>query len=173
MILFVGDSITHGTNWAEWIDFAEVQNISVPGFSTDDVLNQLPDIERINPAIISLLIGTNDIGNPDLNSSGEEVGQKVLDVVFGILSKNQHVKMVVNSILPRSEIFADRIWVANEIISSGVKDVATYVDCWPSLSVGKQLKDEYLLVDGFDAHLSDAGYAAWRSVLFPVLRKQL
>jgi len=46
MILFVGDSITHGTNWDEWIDFADTQNISVPGYSTDDVLNQLSDFQK-------------------------------------------------------------------------------------------------------------------------------
>lgn len=173
MILFVGDSITHGTNWGEWIDFAEVQNISVPGFLTDDVSNQIAEIASIKPRVISLLIGTNDFGNPEINRSGEEVGTRVLDIIKRIQVDNPKAQIIVNSILPRSAVFADRIKIANKIISSGLNDSVTYLDCWPALSVGDQLRDEYLLDDGFDAHLSDAGYAAWRSVLLPILRKTI
>lgn len=173
MILFVGDSITHGTNWGDWIDFADTQNISVPGYSTDDVLNQLSNIAEIKPDVISLLIGTNDFGNPDLNRSGEEVGTRVLGIINQIQIDNPKVQMIVNSILPRSEVFADRIKIANKIISSDINVSVTYLDCWPALSVGDQLRDEYLLVDGFDVHLSDAGYAAWRTILIPALRNEI
>ena len=173
MILFVGDSITHGTNWDEWIDFADTQNISVPGYSTDDVLNQLSDVSKIKPDIISLLIGTNDFGNPDLNRSREEVGRRVIGIINQIQIDNPKAKIIVNSILPRSAVFGDRIKVANQIISSGLNDSVTYLDCWPALSEGDQLRDEYLLVDGFDAHLSDAGYAAWRTILVPALRNEI
>lgn len=173
MILFVGDSITHGTNWGDWIDFAETKNISVPGYSTDDVLNQLSDISKIKPDIISLLIGTNDFGNPDLNRSGEDVGTRVLGIIKRIQIDNPKAQIIVNSILPRSAVFRDRIKIANQIISSGINVSVTYLDCWPALSVGDQLRDEYLLVDGFDVHLSDAGYAAWRSILIPVLRNEI
>ena len=58
MILFLGDSITHGTHWSRWLDFVPVQNEAVPGFTTDDVANQLQELGDLNPAVISLLIGT-------------------------------------------------------------------------------------------------------------------
>jgi len=119
------------------------------------------------------LIGTNDFGNPDLNRSREEVGRRVIGIINQIQIDNPKAKIIVNSILPRSAVFADRIKVANQIISSGLNDSVTYLDCWPALSEGDQLRDEYLLVDGFDAHLSDAGYAAWRTILVPALRNEI
>lgn len=170
MILFVGDSITHGTNWSEWIDFSEVSNISIPGYLTDDVFLQLPEIAKLKPKVISLLIGTNDFGNPEVNRSGEEVGERVASIISRIISENNDVELVVNSILPRSFPFTERIKIANGIIAAAAGDRVKYLDCWPYLEDSDQLKDEYLLDDGFDAHLSEAGYAAWRSALLPVLK---
>lgn len=171
MILFVGDSITHGTNWSDVVDFEEVLNIAVPGFSTDDVNNQLKELVQYNPKVISLLIGTNDFGNPEINRTGQDVGMRVLGIVNAIVSELKTTKVVVNSILPRGAIFTDRIKVANKIISSYQHSHIKYLDCWGALSSEGHLRDEYLLQDGFDVHLNQEGYEAWQSLLIPELRK--
>lgn len=142
----------------------------MPGYLTDDVFLQLPEIVQIKPKVISLLIGTNDLGKPELKRSGQEVGERVLSIISKIIEGDKDVELVVNSILPRSFPFTESIKSANEVIASAAGDRVRYLDCWPYLEESGQLKPEYLLEDGFDAHLSDQGYAAWRSALLPVLK---
>ena len=80
-IVFAGDSITASGNWADAIDFAEVENVAVPGGSTDGLLAAIPEIAAANPDLISVLIGTNDFGNPEINRQGADVGSQVLAIV--------------------------------------------------------------------------------------------
>lgn len=171
MILFVGDSITHGTDWSKWIKFAPVENVAVPGFTTTDVEDQLERIVAINPTIISLLIGTNDFGDPTVNRSAEEVAEKIDDIVSTLLDRLPEVQILMCSILPRGAEFSSRITLANEFISKLECERFTYLDCWPALANGAKLKSEFLLADGFDVHLNSAGYEAWASVLAPELRR--
>ena len=172
-VLFVGDSITHGTDWAKYIDFATVENIAVPGFTTDDVKAQIDLITKSAPDLISLKIGTNDFGNTALDRTGEDVGARVSAIVKEIHSNLPNTKLIVNSIAPRGKDFTERIQTANKIIQIACKSPIEYLDLWPALSVDNWLKPEYLLQDGFDGHLSDDGYAAWREVLFPRIKEAL
>ncbi len=169
-ILFVGDSITHGTDWSKRIYFAEVNNIAVPGYSTDDITFQLTEIIKIKPQIISLLIGTNDFGNVLLDRTGEEVGQRVITNIEAITSALPDVKLVANSILPRGLAFTNRIRIANIAISELLNKQVTYLDVWPALSKDNFLNPMYLLEDGFDVHLNEDGYDAWAGQLIPVLK---
>ena len=171
MILFVGDSISHGTDWSKWIDFSRIENVAVPGFTTTDVENQLEQIVSRNPSIISLLIGTNDFGDPTVNRSAREVADKIAEIVLTLLDRLPKVRIVACSILPRGAEFSNRITLANGLVSKFEHERFTYLDCWPVLANGAELKSEFLLADGFDVHLNSAGYEAWASVLVPALRR--
>jgi len=173
VILLVGDSITHGTDWSNWIDFSPFENIAVPGFATTDVEKQLKQIAARNPAVVSLLIGTNDFGNPTLKRSAEEVADKIYEIIAVLLDSLPEVRIVLCSILPRGAEFSDQITLANGLISKFEHERFTYLDCWPALANGAALKSDFLLVDGFDVHLNSAGYEAWASVLVPELRRSL
>jgi lysophospholipase L1-like esterase len=172
-ILFVGDSITHGTNWSAEIDFAEVENIAVPGYSTDDVLQQLESIDLNSYQVISLLVGTNDFGNIALDRAGDDVGRRVSEVINQILNRSENSRIVVNSILPRDLRFTERIQSANKMISAYSHERVSYLDCWSALANENYLRPEFLLDDGFDVHLSDSGYQAWAAILLPVLKHSL
>ena len=80
-IAFAGDSITASGNWAEAIDFADVDNFAVSGDSTDALFEMIPKITQSKPDIVSVLIGTNDFGNTLLNREGLDVGTRVLAIV--------------------------------------------------------------------------------------------
>ena len=170
-ILFVGDSITHGTDWESKIDFADVQNIAVPGYSTEDVRAQIGEIFSINPKVISLLIGTNDFGNVELDRTGEDVGNRVLSIINLLTTTLKDSQIVVTPILPRSSAFTERILIANRLITSFAHERVIFIDSWSALADGDHLKPEYLLMDGFDGHLSDDGYRAWEMELIPKLRE--
>ena len=171
MILFLGDSITHGTDWSRWIDFVPVQNEAVPGFTTDDVANQLQELGGLDPDVISLLIGTNDFGDVTVNRSAEDVASRIHALVSTILAQWPDARVLLCSILPRGSTFFERISVTNEIVSKIDHERLTFLDCWSVLSDGDKLKSEYLLADGFDVHLNSAGYESWASVLVPALGK--
>lgn len=168
-ILCIGDSITHGTNWSTKIDFAEVENIAVPGYSTDDVLGQLRTVNLNNYQVISLLIGTNDFGNIELDRTGDDVGRRVLELINQIIKGSSETQIVVTSILPRDLRFTERIQIANNLISSYSHDRITYLDCWGVLANENYLRPEFLLKDGFDVHLNESGYVAWAELLLPEL----
>lgn len=172
-ILFIGDSITHGSDWSANIDFAQVENIAVPGYSTDDVLEQLSTVDLNGFQVISLLIGTNDFGNIELDRTGEDVGKRVIGVIDQIIKGSENTRIVVNSILPRDLCFTERIQAANKIISTYSHDRVSHLDCWGALASENYLCPEFLLEDGFDVHLNEAGYDAWASVLVPVLKRSL
>jgi len=171
MILFVGDSITHGADWSKWINFVPFKNIAVPGFTTTDVEDQLEQIIAINPSIISLLIGTNDFGDVTINRSPNEVAARIDLIVSTILDRLPKVQILMCSILPRGADFSDRSILANVLISKLEYERFIYLDCWSALSNGTRLNPEFLLADGFDGHLNSAGYDVWASVLVPELRR--
>jgi len=168
-VLMLGDSITHGTDWAERLPFFEVTNRAVPGYNTDDLIVQLAGIDLTSFDVISLLIGTNDFGDPRYDRAGDDLGQRVCAITAQMAASSGPAQLIVHSILPRSLHFSDRIHVANGIIKSSLPEAAIYLDCWPALSSENFLRPEFLLEDGFDVHLNEAGYNAWQSILEPVL----
>jgi lysophospholipase L1-like esterase len=172
-ILFIGDSITHGTNWSTKIDFAQVENIAVPGYSTEDVIEQLGTVDLNSYQVVSLLVGTNDFGNIELDRTGEDVGRRVCEVIDQIIKRSSETQIVVNSILPRDLRFTERIEIANRHISSYSHERIIYLDCWGALANENYLRPEFLLEDGFDVHLSESGYEAWAAILLPVLKHSL
>ena len=165
----LGDSITHGTDWAERLPFFEVTNRAIPGYNTDDLLDQLDNINFASFDLISLLIGTNDFGDPRFDRAGDDVGKRICDLSALMVRSCGPAQLIVNSILPRGLHFSDRIHTANTIIQASLPDTVIYLDCWPALSLANCLRPEFLLGDGFDVHLSEAGYDAWQSILEPVM----
>ena len=171
-VLMLGDSITHGTDWTERLPFLEITNRAIPGYNTDDLLDQLDNLDNIDLAsfdLISLLIGTNDFGDPRFDRAGDDVGKRICDLSALMVRSCGPAQLIVNSILPRGHHFSDRIHAANTIIQASLPDAVIYLDCWPALSLANSLRPEFLLEDGFDVHISEAGYDAWQSILEPVM----
>ena len=160
-VLMLGDSITHGTELSQFIDFAQVEHFAVPGYSTDDVARQLPGINFSEFDVVSLLIGTNDFGNPEIDRDGIDVGLRVKEIAVSIAASG--VPLVLHHILPRGPQFSARIREAN-IMIAGVElehEQIRVVNSWPTLSRDDYLRPKYLLNDGFDVHLNEDGYRVW------------
>lgn len=60
-IIFLGNSITNGGEWAELLGNPHVKNRGISGDRTDGVLDRLHVITKGKPAKIFLLIGINDL----------------------------------------------------------------------------------------------------------------
>lgn len=179
-IVFAGDSITAFGNWVKAIDFAEVENVAVPGGLTDGLVDAIPDIAATNPDIVSILIGTNDFGNPLINRAGLDVGRRVLAIVAEVKEQLPKAKIILHTILPRGieESGVDlrpRVIEANEFIRSNRPTDIELIDLWPIFvaSDGLSLADEFVMADEpiLKLHINENGYREWITVLLPVLQR--
>ena len=179
-IVFVGDSITASGNWADAIDFAEVKNFAVPGGSTDGLLAAIPEIVASEPNLISVLIGTNDFGNPEINRQGADAGARVIAIVNEFKAKLPSAKIILHTILPRGleasgVDLRPRVIEANNYIKTNVSNDIELIDLWPLFVAadGLSLADQYVMTDEptLKLHLNENGYREWITVLLPILQR--
>jgi len=181
-IVFAGDSITASGNWADAIDFAEVQNVAVPGGSTDGLLAAIPEIAAANPDLISVLIGTNDFGNPEINRQGADVGSRVLAIVNELKTQSPNAQIILHTILPRGleasgVDLRSRVIEANEFIKTNLPTGIEFIDLWRLFVApdGLSLADEYVMSDEpvLKLHINEKGYRKWITVLLPTLQRMV
>jgi N-acetylglucosamine-6-sulfatase len=181
-IVFAGDSITASGNWAEAINFAEVENFAVPGGSTDGLLDAIPEIVGSNPDLISILIGTNDFGNPEINRDGADVGARVIAIVNEFKAQVPNAQLLLHTILPRGvEVtgvdLRPRVIEANNFIKANLPADIELIDLWPLFVApdGLSLADQYVMADEptLKLHLNANGYREWITVLLPKLQRMV
>ena len=178
-IVFVGDSITQGFETAgkkTWSVFAELGavNLGVSGDRTEHVLWRLQQapITRLEPKVIVLLIGTNNLGHGTANA--EQTLEGVLAVLAALRAQAPQARILVTEIFPRGErINAMRgdILQVNQAVRGQV-DANTR--CLP-------IGDRWVLADGTIAkatmpdflHLSPAAYEQWAAALLPEIKAAL
>ena len=181
-IVFAGDSITASGNWAEAINFAEVENFAVPGGSTDGLLAAIPEIIASSPDLISVLIGTNDFGNPEINRDGADVGARVIAIVNEFKAQVPNAQLLLHTILPRGvEVtgvdLRPRVIEANNFIKANLPADIELIDLWPLFVApdGLSLADQYVMADEptLKLHLNENGYRKWITVLLPTLQRMV
>lgn len=168
-IVMLGDSLTDGARWDEIFPGQPVKNRGINADLSTGVLARLDDILSGQPAVICLLIGTNDLPwyeyrhNSDLLASYRQILQKTHDNCPG-------TAVIVQSIFPRDRMYYKRIVVLNaELKKLAAEFGYTYLDLFPLLVDERgQLRRE-LTNDGL--HLLAAGYAIWQRELSPLLKK--
>jgi lysophospholipase L1-like esterase len=166
-IVFLGDSITQGGDWAAWFPDVNAVNLGVGGDTTDDVLLRLGPVVEAQPDEIFLLIGTNDLGT---RQSVEHLVRNIQSMLVDLRRDLPGTRMLVQSILPRGREFADRIQEANIHLRQFAATVhAQYLDLWPTFAepdgeINRAYSDDRL-------HLNAAGYEAWLSELRPALQR--
>jgi lysophospholipase L1-like esterase len=160
-VLFLGDSITQGGKWDELFPELSTLNRGINGDTTEDVLKRL-DEALYKPIAVSLLIGTNDLHTYRRLKNPEGIVER-------IRAAAPEAQIFINSVTPRTPLFAPRIRTLNERFADiAQRTENTFVDLWPSLanedgSLRKEFTPDNL-------HLSPAGYTAWRDVLRPLLK---
>ena len=166
-IVFVGDSITRGGDWAAWFPEVNAVNLGVEGDTTGDVLLRLGAIVEADPDEVLLLIGTNDLGT---RQSVEHLVRNIQSILIELRRELPGTRMLVQSILPRGREFGERIQQANIHLRQFAATVhAQYLDLWPAFAqsdgeINPAYSDDRL-------HLSAAGYEAWLGELRPALQR--
>ena len=144
------------------------------------MLEAIPEIAATKPDILSILIGTNDFGNPLLNRQGIDVGARVLAIVEGFKRELPETKILLHTILPRGVEatgvdLRPRVIAANDFIKANLPSEIEFIDLWPLFVApdGLSLDNQYVMADEpiLKLHLNEDGYRNWITVLLPTLQR--
>ena len=170
-IVFLGNSITDGGEWAEMFADLKVKNRGISGDVTSGVLNRLDEVYTRLPDKIFLLIGINDLAR---NVSPDSVVKNILWINALIKEKSPETKLYIQSLFPVNEKFGKfgghtnkktEILKVNKLLfDSAARYGYNFIDVFSALvdSTGR-MKAEYTN-DGL--HLTGQGYTKWKDVIY-------
>lgn len=169
-ILFIGNSITDGGEWAEFFKNPNVKNRGINGDTTDGLLDRLPVLLKGKPDKIFLMIGINNVQH---GHSIDYIITGINAIIEMIKRDSPRTQLFIQSILPVTPFYKkfqdhtsrwEMIPKINEQIKSlAVKHNIKYIDLYSHFADEKgQMKLEYTN-DGL--HLLGKGYMLWIDLL--------
>lgn len=170
-IIFLGNSITDGCEWAELFNDPRVKNRGISGDVTAGVLNRLTEVTRSQPTAIFLLIGTNDLAR---NVPFDTIFSNICQIVKKIQQQSPATRLYVQSILPVNDAFTNFKTHVDKTASikklnTLVKDFCAanscyYIDLFKTIVIeGTDKLDPRFTNDGL--HLTGDGYSKWADVI--------
>lgn len=172
-IVFLGNSITDGGEFAELFGNPRIKNRGISSDVMEGVEKRLDQVLRNHPRKLFLLIGINDVSH---NLSVDQLATRYERLVKNIRRTSPQTKLYIQSVMPINNDFRryknligkeKTVKRFNEKIEKIARDNdAVYIDLWPALadSATGKLKKAYTN-DGL--HLTGAGYRAWTELLRP------
>lgn len=177
-IIFAGNSITDGCEWAELFGDARIKNRGISGDRSYWLLDRLDPIVAGQPAKLFLMIGVNDLST---GSTPDEVAANIGRLLDRFAAESPRTEIYVQSILPvndrdipgvswdhwqhKAEIAETNRLI--EKLCQGRSNVR-YIDLTPVLSDETGLLDKRYTNDGL--HLTGAGYLAWKEAIEAYVR---
>lgn len=186
-VVFMGDSITDSWQQAEFGDFFDNPRYvdrGISGQTTPQMLVRFhPDVIALNPQVVVILAGTNDIAGNTGPATDEEIEANLGSMVD--LAYAHGIKVVLASITPTSAYHTRRggvpqttqrpmarIRSLNDWIRRYASQrAAVYLDYFSSLVDDKGLMKMELTED--DLHPNAAGYAIMRPLAEAAIRQAL
>ena len=177
-IVFLGNSITDGGEWAELFNNRHVKNRGISADRSGWLLDRLDPIINGHPKKLFLMIGTNDLA---VGITPEEVAANVEKLLDRFAEESPWTKIYVQSILPVNGVDTKakpknhwkkgaEIIETNKLLETlceGRKNVM-YVDVYSALVDEKGMLDKQYTNDGL--HLMGEGYLAWKTVIEKFVR---
>lgn len=165
-IIFLGNSLTQGGDWAAWFPKYKPANRGISGDNTAGVLARLNEITESKPAKIFLMIGINDISQ---NYKNDYLCKNFEKIIRGILTESPETTIYIQSILPVNNDFRryDRlinkekqiITLNNRLIKLCNKENIIFVNLYPLFILNKNKLNPAYTTDGL--HLNEKGYQVW------------
>ena len=177
-IVFLGNSITDGGEWAELFNNRHVKNRGISADRSGWLLDRLDPIINGHPKKLFLMIGTNDLA---VGITPEEVAANVEKLLDRFAEESPWTKIYVQSILPVNGVDTKakpknhwkkgaEIIETNKLLETlceGRKNVM-YVDVYSALVDEKGMLDKQYTNDGL--HLMGEGYIVWRDAVLPYVK---
>lgn len=169
-VVFLGNSITHGFDWAEFFGDIKYKNRGISGDITYGILERLHQVTQIQPAKVFLLIGINDISK---SIPQDLIAANIRKIVQRIRVESPQTKVYVQSIFPTNNKFSkvakpyhkqEVVDYVNAASKQTCKELgAEYLDVASVLTDENGKLKEELTYDGL--HLLYAGYVVWTDYL--------
>jgi lysophospholipase L1-like esterase len=182
-VLFLGDSITEGWKWwgkeiwPKYYPQMDAANFGIGGDKTQHVLWRIDngELDGIDPKVLVLLIGTNNIGYP-----AEDILKADEKIVDKIHQKLPRTKVLIMGIFPRGADPTDPTVAAMRAKIQTVNQGLAKLDDG-NLTRFLDIGDRFLGADGTispdvmkDAlHPTAAGYEIWADAMNPLLNEML
>lgn len=169
-IIFLGNSITDGAEWCEIFQNPRCKNRGISGDIIPGVLDRLETITAGKPAMVFLMIGTNDM---NWGYSNDTIAMGVRTIVQRIKAESPKTHIIVQSILPTNDCYGlftghTKRWqdvpVINEMIRTmAIEEEVDYLDLYhPFATEEGKLNPDYSN-DGL--HLNGLGYDLWKDII--------
>ena len=169
-IIFLGNSITDGGEWAELFQNPNCKNRGISADITAGVLNRLETITKGQPAMVFLMIGTNDM---NWGYSNDTIAMSIREIVQRIKQESPRTRIVVQSILPTNDYYGyfsghTKRYADVPIINGMLKTMAEeegveYLDLFSRFANDEgKLNTEYSN-DGL--HINGLGYQVWKKAI--------
>lgn len=170
-IVFLGNSITDGCEWAELFNNRHVKNRGISADRSGWLLDRIDTIIAGRPKKLFLMIGTNDLS---VGITPEEVVGNVRKLVVRFQKRSPWTKLYIQSILPVNGAefkkyphhygINPRIVETNRQLEALCKEKGiVYIDLWSQLADGNGNLDSRYTNDGL--HLMGPGYIVWKKAV--------
>jgi len=173
-ILFIGDSLIAHGDWQSYLPEFVIENIGVPGDSTEETLEKLDQIIQSGADLIVVEVGINDFGSKKYSKA--RVVENILGLATVIRKSLPNVAIIWNSLTPRSDDLFE-VEEVNELIQGTFEELdIEYFDVFTHLrnSHNNRLQAEFISdPEGFANHLNSLGYEAWIAPLKPLIHAEL
>lgn len=171
-IIFMGNSITDGSEWSELFGDTKIKNRGISGDITAGVIHRAGEIAGRKPKKIFLMIGVNDLAR---GVAPDSVVKNILLLADYFRQETPFTQLYVQSMLPVNTIFgkfsghtskAEQIkQVNNSLAAAAAAHQYRFLDLYFSFSNSKGELDIRFSNDGL--HLSGEGYFHWKHLVFP------
>lgn len=173
-IIFLGNSITHYTEWHELLQLPNARNRGISSDISFGVLERLDEVTEGKPKKIFLLIGINDISR---NIPDSVILLNYKRMIDRVKQESPKTKLYFQSLLPVNNSFTMRNHFNKDehiaAVNAGLEQLCArekigFINLHPLfLDADKKLDKKYTY-DGL--HLNAVGYQHWASILKPFLK---
>lgn len=171
-IIFLGDSITAGADWARFFPKLHVKNRGISGDTTLDILRRLHELYALDASKLFLLVGINDL---NANTGLENIVERYRIILQRLTQNLPKTEIYVQSVLPvRNRWFPyqnQSIQTLNEHLRRLAREFdLKYVDLYPAFIDSDGQLEQALSDDGL--HLLPAGYQRWVKRIRPLAEQK-
>lgn len=169
-IVFLGNSLTAGTDWNELLHLKNARNRGISGDITFGVIERLREVTEGKPAKVFILIGINDIAR---NIPDSVILNNYKRIVSTIKRESPRTKIYFQTLLPVNNEFtqfknhynkdAHICWVNEQLRLLGREEKFTVIDLHPHFLNAEKKLDKKYTEEGL--HLNAAGYQQWAKFL--------
>jgi len=177
-IIFLGNSITEGGNWAEMFPNVNAVNRGISGDVSDGILHRLEEITSSKPKKVFLMIGTNDLAR---SKSVDYVVKNTALILAQIKSESPRTQIYLQNVLPYNPTVGknfsghksnqQKVVVLNRLLKKlARKNKVKLINTHKKFRNRKGLLIKEYTYDGL--HLSDQGYKHWTKVLYKYVHQK-